>query len=140
MGSSIIAIIANSTNLSQIVLILDGKRWPTYQFDRLHAVPLNESESFFYKILVEMRIINTTSVVKHINEKSQPEKCSDEAYGMIVIDMHMHGRLANNLFEVAFAKRITDCHSSRCRSNSGRFVALREDTDCRNDALGYHTL
>ena len=53
---------------------------------RLHAVPLNESESFFYKILVEMRIIHTTSVVKHINEKSQPEKCSDEAYGMIVID------------------------------------------------------
>ena len=105
---------------------------------RLHAVPLNESESFFYKILVEMRIIHTTSVVKHINEKSQPEKCSDEAYGMIVIDMH--GRLANNLFEVAFAKRITDCHSSRCRSNSGRFVALREDIACRNDALGYHTL
>jgi hypothetical protein len=35
MGSSIIDIIANSTNLSQIVLILDGKQWPTHQFDKV---------------------------------------------------------------------------------------------------------
>ncbi len=71
---------------------------------RLHSVPLNESESFFYKVLEEMRMNNKRKEAKHINEESHPEKCSDDAYGMILVDML--GRLANNLFEVAFAKRI----------------------------------
>ncbi len=44
--------------------------------------------------------------MKHINEESHPAKCSDDAYDMILVDFH--GRLANNLFEVAFAKRIAE--------------------------------
>ena len=31
---------------------------------QLHAVPLNESESFFYKLLEEMRINNKAKAVK----------------------------------------------------------------------------
>ena len=73
---------------------------------QLHAVLLNESESFFYRILEKMRLNNTRKEMKHINEESHPGKCSDDAYGMILVDFH--GRLGNNLFEVAFAKRIAE--------------------------------
>ncbi len=71
---------------------------------RLHAVPLNESESFSYKIHQETTINNKTLAVTHINEETHPEKRSDDADRIILVDMH--GRLADNLFEVAFAKTI----------------------------------
>jgi hypothetical protein len=97
---------------------------------QLHAVPLNESESFFYKILDEMRINDKAELVKDMSEENRQQKCSEDKNGIIIVDMH--GRLANNLFELTFAKRVAEqlgCEWQVVYRSGWAHAFLTEQTD-----------